>query len=128
MKKKVLAALLSAAMVATLLAGCGKKEEAPTEAPAETPAETPADEPADAPAADEKMSFEIVSKGLQHEYWVAVKKGVEQKAAELGVDVNFVGPASESDIDDQVKMVDNALNSNPAASLAALSFSACSAK
>ncbi len=122
MKKKVLAALLSAAMVATLLAGCGKKEEAPTEAPAETPAETPADEPADAPAADEKMSFEIVSKGLQHEYWVAVKKGVEQKAAELGVDVNFVGPASESDIDDQVKMVDNALNSNPTAiGLAALS-------
>ena len=68
------------------------------------------------------MSFEIVSKGLQHEYWVAVKKGVEQKAAELGVDVNFVGPASESDIDDQVKMVDNALNSNPTAiGLAALS-------
>ncbi len=124
MKKKVLAALLSAAMVATLLAGCGKKEEAPAEAPAETPAETPADEPADAPAADEKMSFEIVSKGLQHQYWQAVKKGVEQKAAELGVEVNFVGPASESDIKDQVAMFDNALNSNPKAiGLAALDTS-----
>ena len=32
MKKKVLAALLSVAMVATLLAGCGSKE-APAEAP-----------------------------------------------------------------------------------------------
>ncbi len=124
MKKKVLAALLSAAMVATLLAGCGKKEEAPAEAPAETPAETPADEPADAPAADEKMSFEIVSKGLQHQYWQAVKKGVEQKAAELGVEVNFVGPASESDIKDHVAMFDNALNSNPKAiGLAALDTS-----
>lgn len=124
MKKKVLAALLSAAMVATLLAGCGKKEEAPAEAPAETPAETPADEPADAPAADEKMSFEIVSKGLQHQYWQAVKKGVEQKAAELGVEVNFVGPASESDIKEQVAMFDNALNSNPKAiGLAALDTS-----
>ena len=124
MKKKVLAALLSAAMVATLLAGCGKKEEAPAEAPAETPAETPADEPADAPAADEKMSFEIVSKGLQHQYWQAVKKGVEQKAAELGVEVNFVGPTSESDIKDQVAMFDNALNSNPKAiGLAALDTS-----
>ena len=124
MKKKFLAALLSAALVATLLAGCGKKEEAPAEAPAETPAETPADEPADAPAADEKMSFEIVSKGLQHQYWQAVKKGVEQKAAELGVEVNFVGPASESDIKDQVAMFDNALNSNPKAiGLAALDTS-----
>ena len=35
MKKKVLSALISVAMVATLLIGCGAKaEEAPTESPA----------------------------------------------------------------------------------------------
>ena len=34
MKKKVLAALLSVAMVATLLAGCGSKSEEPAAAPA----------------------------------------------------------------------------------------------
>lgn len=44
MKKKLLAALLSVAMVATLMAGCGSKEEAPAEAPAET--EAPAEETA----------------------------------------------------------------------------------
>ena len=51
MKKKVLAVLLSAAMAATMLAGCGKKAEEPATAPAETeaPAETPAEEPAEAP-------------------------------------------------------------------------------
>ena len=121
MKKKVLAALLSVAMVATLLAGCGgKKEEAPAEAPAaEETAEEEAPAEEAAPAGD--MSFEIVSKGLQHQYWQAVKKGVEQKAAELGVTVNFVGPDSESNIDQQVQQLENALNANPTAiGLAAL--------
>jgi ribose transport system substrate-binding protein len=127
MKKKVLAALLSVAMVATLLSGCGGKAEDPaapaeTGAPAETEAPAESDEPTDTPAADAgSMSFEIVSKGLQHEYWQAVKQGVESKAAELGVTVNFVGPDSESNIDQQVQQLENALNANPTAiGLAAL--------
>lgn len=67
------------------------------------------------------MSSEIVSKGLQHQYWQAVKKGVEQKAAELGVTVNFVGPDSESNISQQVQQLESALNANPTAvGLAAL--------
>lgn len=115
MKKKLMAALLSAAMAATLLVGCGS-------APAETPAAAPAAEEAAAPAADASgMSFEIVSKGLQHEYWQAVKKGVEDKAAELGIAVNFVGPDSESNISQQVQQLESALNANPTAiGLAAL--------
>lgn len=114
MKKKLLATLLSAAMVVTLLAGCGStpKEEAPAAAPAES---------SEAPADAAGMSFEIVSKGLQHEYWQAVKKGVEDKAAELGVTVNFVGPDSESNISQQVQQLESALNANPTAvGLAAL--------
>lgn len=126
MKKKVLAALLSVAMVATLLSGCGGKTEEPaTDAPAaEEPAEAPAEgeEPAEAPAADTgNMSFEIVSKGLQHQYWQAVLQGVNNKAEELGVAVNFVGPDSESNIDQQVQQLQSALNANPTAiGLAAL--------
>lgn len=126
MKKKVLAALLSVAMVATLLSGCGGKTEEPAaDAPAaEEPAEAPAEgeEPAEAPAADTgNMSFEIVSKGLQHQYWQAVLQGVNNKAEELGVAVNFVGPDSESNIDQQVQQLQSALNANPTAiGLAAL--------
>lgn len=126
MKKKVLAALLSVAMVATLLSGCGSKTEEPAaDAPAaEEPAEAPAEgeEPAEAPAADTgSMSFEIVSKGLQHQYWQAVLQGVNNKAEELGVAVNFVGPDSESNIDQQVQQLQSALNANPTAiGLAAL--------
>lgn len=121
MKKKVLAALLSVAMVATLLTGCGAKEE-PAAADPGTTDEAPAEEEASEPAADASaMSFEIVSKGLQHQYWQAVKKGVENKAKELGVTVNFVGPDSESNIDQQVQQLTSALNANPTAiGLAAL--------
>ena len=120
MKKKVLAAVLAATMVVGLTA-CGGSKDTTTTTPDAATEET-TDDAAEAPAADASgMSFEIVSKGLQHQYWQAVKKGVEQKAAELGVTVNFVGPDSESNISQQVQQLESALNANPTAvGLAAL--------
>ncbi len=133
MKKKVLAALLSVAMVATLLAGCGSAAAPAEAAPSATEEAAPAEEAAEAPAAEEAaapaagdMKFEIVSKGFQHQYWQAVLLGANNKAAELGVTINFVGPNSESDIADQVQMLNNAINAQPSAiGLAALDTSAC---
>ena len=70
--------------------------------------------------------IEIVSKGFQHQYWQAVKKGAEDKAAELGVTVNFVGPATESSYDEQVSQLNSAIAANPnAIGLAALSTETC---
>mgnify|MGYP000523339927 CR=1 FL=1 len=70
--------------------------------------------------------FEIVSKGFQHQYWQAVLKGAQEEADRLGVTMNFVGPNSESDIADQVQMLNSAINAKPAAiGLAALSTDAC---
>lgn len=72
------------------------------------------------------VSVEIVSKGFQHQYWQAVLKGAENKAAELGCKINFVGPNSESDIADQVQMLNSAINQAPQAiALAALDTNAC---
>ncbi|MEG1847075.1 MAG: substrate-binding domain-containing protein [Lachnospiraceae bacterium] len=133
MKKKLVSVLVSVAVVATMLVGCGAKAE--TAAPAATeaaPAATEAapaateevKEEAAAPAGD--MSIEIVSKGFQHQYWQAVLKGAQQKADELGVKINFVGPNSESDIADQVQMLNSAINTKPQSiALAALDTSAC---
>lgn len=62
MKKKLLSVLLSTAMVASLLVGCGDKAEEPapaepeTEAPAED--EEPADDEVEAPAEDESADAE----------------------------------------------------------------------
>ena len=123
MKKKLLSALLCVAMVASLVVGCGgsTEEAAPAE---EATTEEAATEEA-APAAEGGYHFEIVSKGFQHAFWQAVYKGAETKAAELGDTMNFVGPNSESDIADQVQMINNAINAQPAAiGLAALDTNA----
>lgn len=133
MKKKILATLLSVTMVATMLVGCGSKtattESTDTAAPAAATETADTEEAAAteaaAPAAGD-LSFEIVSKGFQHQYWQAVLKGAQSKADELGVKINFVGPNSESDIADQVQMLNSAINAKPAAiGLAALDTSAC---
>ena len=123
MKKKLLSALLCVAMVASLVVGCGAKEEPAAEAPAATE-EAATEETTEAPA-EGGYHFEIVSKGFQHAFWQAVYKGAETKAAELGDTMNFVGPNSESDIADQVQMINNAINAQPAAiGLAALDTNA----
>jgi len=140
MKKRILAVLLAGAMVLSL-AACGivspestlpgAEEPAVEEPAAEEPeAEAPeAEEPATEEATEEEpaaeapvdMHFEIVSKGFQHQYWQSVLKGAQDKAAELGVTIEFVGPNTESDIADQVQMFNNAINKQPAAiGLAAL--------
>jgi ribose transport system substrate-binding protein len=63
----------------------------------------------------------VISKGFQHDFWQQVRIGAEQAAEDFGVDITFEGPPSESDVQDQVQMLNNALARNPAAiALAAL--------
>ena len=47
----------------------------------------------------------IVSKGFQHQFWQAVKKGAEEEAAKENVKVNFEGPETESQVDKQIEML-----------------------
>jgi ribose transport system substrate-binding protein len=47
----------------------------------------------------------IVSKGFQHQFWLAVEAGAEAKAEELNMTVNFIGPESESQVDKQIDML-----------------------
>lgn len=139
MKKKLLGVLLSAAMLGTMLVGCGSApstaDNSKTEDTEKTDDSQQADDGADAdadadadgdakPAGD--LTIEIVSKGFQHQFWQSVLKGAEKRAKELGVKINFVGPNSESDIADQVQMLTNAINAAPnAIALAALDTDAC---
>jgi ribose transport system substrate-binding protein len=58
------------------------------------------------PFADEDKPYvPIVSKGFQHQFWQAVRMGAEDKAVELNMDVNFIGPESESQVDKQIDML-----------------------
>lgn len=128
MKKKILAVVMCVAMTATVLAGCGGKEEAA--APAAPAAEAPAAEAeAPAPAAEAAggdYTFEIIVKSYQSSYWQAAVTGVNQAAAELGVKANCTGPNAESDIADQVNMLNSAINNAPdGIGLAACDQDAC---
>lgn len=61
----------------------------------------------------EDYTFEVLVKSYQSSYWQAAVKGVEQAAAEFGVTVNCTGPNSESDIADQVNMLNSAIEKAP---------------
>ncbi len=142
MKKKVLASLLCVAMAATMVVGCGSKTDAPADAPAADDAaaddaatdDAAADDAAtdDAATTDDAAAggdyhFEIIVKSYQSSYWQAAVKGVEQEAAKLGVSYNCTGPNAESDIADQVNMLNNAINADgvDGIGLAACDQSAC---
>ena len=142
MKKKVLASLLCVAMAATMAVGCGSKTDAPADAPATDDAaaddaatdDAAADDAAtdDAATTDDAAAggdyhFEIIVKSYQSSYWQAAVKGVEQEAAKLGVSYNCTGPNAESDIADQVNMLNNAINADgvDGIGLAACDQSAC---
>ena len=129
MKKKVLATIMCAAMVATMLAGCGGAAADSSAAPAKEEASAPAKTEEAAPAASEasgELNFKIVVKSFQSSYWQAAVTGVNQAAEELGVKVECNGPNAESDIADQVNMLTNYINGAPSGiGLAACDQSAC---
>ncbi len=56
----------------------------------------------------------IVSKGFQHQFWQAVKKGAEDEATTEGATVNFMGPDTESNVDQQLNMLQTELAKKPA--------------
>jgi ribose transport system substrate-binding protein len=62
-----------------------------------------------------KPYIPVVSKGFQHQFWQAVKKGAEEQAAKLSVTVNFEGPENESQVDKQMEMLQAELDKHPAA-------------
>lgn len=94
----------SAAFSALLLASCSGGA---TDSTAEGDTST------DAAAGSEELFIPLVSKGFQHQFWQAVKTGAEQEAAELGVEITFEGPASETEVQEQLDMLQTALDKDP---------------
>ena len=122
MKKKLLGAVLSVAMVATLLAGCGGSApaaEAPAaEAPAATEEAAPAEEEA-APAAEEtseeapaapagnmKVGVAMPTKDLQRWNQDGSNMEAELKAAGYEVDLQY----ASNDVQTQVSQIENMIN------------------
>ena len=81
MKKKILSAILSIAMVATLLVGCGAKEEAP--AAADAPAAA-TEEKAEAPAASGAGTYALVTKSAGNPFNEKEAEGFQQAVEAMG--------------------------------------------
>ena len=107
MKKKVLAVLMSAVMVGSLMA-------APVFAAENLSDTTEGVAQFEGLTANEAYDFQIVVKSFQSTYWQAALQGMDAAAEELGVTYTAQGPASESDIADQVNMLNSAINGAPA--------------
>ena len=115
--KKVMALMLCAAMVTSMSATAAfaaeEKEDAATEESADS---TAAEDPTaqfDGLKANEAYEFPMMVKSFQSTYWDAAQEGMKKAAEELGVTYTAQGPNSESDIADQVNMINTAIGSNP---------------
>lgn len=88
------------AVMALALAACGDDDGATTD-------------PAGAAGDGDTPYVALVSKGFQHQFWQAVLEGAEQAADEFGVEITFEGPDSESEVAQQIDMLQTAMDRNP---------------
>ncbi len=119
------------ALMFALLAACGGNNEGKNaggaspspegSSPPDSSSASPSASPSGANAASDKVYIPVISKGFQHQFWQAVKQGSEKAAKELGIEVTFEGPETESQVDKQIEMLQAALDKKPQAiALAAL--------
>ncbi|MBO5093307.1 MAG: sugar-binding protein [Lachnospiraceae bacterium] len=114
MKKKVLSALLSVAMVATLLVGCGSSAETETAAPAaeteEAAAPAAETEEAAAPAAESNGKKVGVAMPTQSsERWINDGANMKAQLEALGYEVDL--QYAEDDVQAQVSQIENMIAS-----------------
>ena len=119
--RKIMTFLVSGLLAASMFAGCGSSttsgggSSSPALADSQaTDSQTNEGTPSgDANAAGDALKIEVVSKGFQVDFWKMVNKGCTEAAEANGATVNFVGPASEANISEQIEQFSNALNKAP---------------
>lgn len=95
MKNRLLSVAIATVMMSLAIAGCGSDDKDS--------------------GSDDKPYVALVSKGFQHQFWQAVKKGAEAEAKKENARITFQGPPTEQDIEQQVTMLTNAIQKKPAA-------------
>ena len=96
MKKKVLAALLTVAMTATMIMGCssGESDEGKNDADSSKKG---------------KAEYAVILKTQASDFWVKMKDGIEEEAKKLGVTVDVYAAQNEEDTEGQLKILENCL-------------------
>lgn len=102
--KKFFALILALVMALSLVACGGGDSQTEETAPADNTETTE-------PAETSDVEIAVVLKTLASEYWGYVKAGCDAAAADLGVKVTVVGPGAESEIEQQVAMIEQQIAS-----------------
>ncbi len=107
MKKKLLAMLSCAALLAASITGCSSSKPAESAAaPAPAGNESAAPTTTAAPSGDMKIALITMDSIDQH--WVTLNEGAQKAAGELGVTVTFMSPNTKDDAQ-QIECVNNAV-------------------
>ena len=101
--KKFFALLLALVMSLSLVA-CGGSDDAATDDTATD--DTTTEENGGDAATTSDINISVVLKTLSSEYWGYVEAGCNAAAEALGVNVTVVGPGAESEIEQQVSMIE----------------------
>ena len=63
------------------------------------------------PPALGKLRIALVPKGLSHQFWLTVKAGAETAAKEFGAEIDWQGPAKETQLDKQISIMEDMISS-----------------
>ena len=63
----------------------------------------------------QSMYIPLISKGFQHQFWLAVKLGAEKAGKDLGITITFEGPETEAMVDKQMDQLSAAIAKKPTA-------------
>ncbi|QWA14083.1 ABC transporter substrate-binding protein [Sodalis ligni] len=63
--------------------------------------------------AADQLYVPVVSKGYQQEFWQTVKLGTEAAAKDLSVRTSFVGPSDETQIAEQIQLMEDTITRHP---------------
>jgi ribose transport system substrate-binding protein len=101
----------SVAVMVMLIAmvGCGPQTPVPTQKPGARPSPSPQ---AAQPVKKDHLRIAVIPKGLSHQFWLTVKAGAEAAGKESNAEIIWQGPAKETEIDKQISIMDDMINSN----------------
>lgn len=91
MTKKLLLLIL----ISTLIVSCGPSQK--------TTAPTPS-------SGNKPIEIAVIPKSFSHQFWLTVKAGAEQAGKELGVKIVWQGTAKETEIEQQINIVQDMIN------------------
>jgi len=87
-----------ALLVLSVAAGCGQQQSGG------------AGDEAGAPDSG-KLRIAVIPKGLSHQFWLTVKAGAEAAAKEFGAEIDWQGPAKETQVAKQISIVEDMVSS-----------------